>query len=227
MEGSDNPHRELLELWLDIERGKAVRAFEERLKDIRRGARGRHNDTAALRKAGYIKHHAQAVEVELSSLAERSWDRAEKALPHCPDALRLAHSMLHRTLEEMRGRVASAVRRTLKRNHIERGDKVAYYLLRATIGDRLQREFRLRQLQQQCSASTAVMPTPSGLKRVRGWGVADTALINQMRAWVLSGESSSPTDAARGLVDQAKGSGTVESKIRRLERGYYKVYPDA
>lgn len=71
----------------------------------------------------------------------------------------------------------------------------------------------------------SVLAAAPELRRVRGWVIADAELVTEMRRLVLSGDSSSPTDAAKTLVKKAKGSGTVESKVRRLERRYYETHP--
>jgi hypothetical protein len=66
---------------------------------------------------------------------------------------------------------------------------------------------------------------PQGGGRPRGSGmqIADLPLLREMHQLILAGQASSPTDAARQVVDKAIGGGGQDSKIRRLER-HYKVW---
>jgi hypothetical protein len=63
---------------------------------------------------------------------------------------------------------------------------------------------------------------PHGRGRPRGSGmqIADQPLLREMRQLIQAGKASSPTDAARHVVDKALGGGTPDSKIRRLEKHY-------
>jgi len=70
-------------------------------------------------------------------------------------------------------------------------------------------------------------PTPSAVPRVRGHAVADAPLVARMRVMVASGEASSPYRAAQMLEPEAKGHGSTESRVRRLERRYYDTHPKA
>lgn len=61
----------------------------------------------------------------------------------------------------------------------------------------------------------------------RGWGIADARIVERMRKLVVSGDCPSPTAAAEKLLAEIKGSGTPESRVRRLQRAYDKKYRPA
>jgi hypothetical protein len=64
---------------------------------------------------------------------------------------------------------------------------------------------------------------PRGVGRPRGsgsWDLADQPLLREMQELIVTGKASSPFNAANQVVQKAAGSGTIESKIRRLERRY-------
>lgn len=52
----------------------------------------------------------------------------------------------------------------------------------------------------------------------------DAPLIEAMHSLIKKGEESGPNPAALRVVDEAAGFGQVESRARRLERGYIKKY---
>jgi hypothetical protein len=66
-------------------------------------------------------------------------------------------------------------------------------------------------------------PQARGRPRGSGMQIADQHLLREMQQLILAGKASSPTDAARQIVDKALGGGGLDSKIRRLER-HYKVW---
>lgn len=74
-----------------------------------------------------------------------------------------------------------------------------------------------------------VTPTRRGRpKGVGSFAAADAPLIDEMREMLLSASNQhrSPTALAWGLVGRAEGSGTQESKVSRLVKGYGSKYPD-
>lgn len=58
----------------------------------------------------------------------------------------------------------------------------------------------------------------------RSYGKIDAPLLSKMREMILSGEAASPSAAALHFVEEAVGGGSLESKQRRLQRGYEKTY---
>lgn len=81
------------------------------------------------------------------------------------------------------------------------------------------------------AAVRAMLPAPPTAKaqgRPRSSGskaASDAPLIQRMRALVEAGGGDvSATAAAQQVVDEAQGGGTEESKVRRLQRGYAKLY---
>ena len=59
---------------------------------------------------------------------------------------------------------------------------------------------------------------PSNLEEV------DAPLVQMMHQMITNGDATGPYNAALAVVDSAQGAGTVESKVRRLERRYSAIY---
>jgi hypothetical protein len=73
-------------------------------------------------------------------------------------------------------------------------------------------------------AVTAVHPPARIRGRPQGTGFADSdaPLLREMRQLRTTGQASSNTDAARAVAAKAKGGGSFESKVRRLQKRYEK-----
>jgi hypothetical protein len=55
-----------------------------------------------------------------------------------------------------------------------------------------------------------------------GWNVADVTYFREMHTLIKDGRAGSITEAARQVAAQARGAGTLDSKSRRLQRGFQK-----
>jgi hypothetical protein len=58
------------------------------------------------------------------------------------------------------------------------------------------------------------------IPRGRSFRADDAPLVNEMRQLIKESKARSVTEAARIVVPQAKGTGSDESTVKRLERGY-------
>ncbi len=77
------------------------------------------------------------------------------------------------------------------------------------------------------AAATSVPDAASTARQRRGrpsgsgsWADADAPLVDKMRELIEAGNAKSPNDAASKVAREARGSGTVESKITRLAKRY-------
>lgn len=63
----------------------------------------------------------------------------------------------------------------------------------------------------------------SATSRRNDYTVADTLLVSEMRALINAGKARGPMDAARAVADRATGTGSPDSKAKRLLRRYQSV----
>jgi hypothetical protein len=70
------------------------------------------------------------------------------------------------------------------------------------------------------SPATIVGQTRPGRPRGRSFRGDDAKFYPQMRAMIKSGSATSPSNAARCFVGQAKGGGSDDSKVARLAKGF-------